>query len=44
MDTGLIQKKLTADIARKSFDVTLFRVRDAITCILFAPGLGGNPL
>jgi len=44
MDTGVSQETVKADIAGKSLDVTLFRVRDATTCILFVPGLGGNPL
>ncbi len=30
--------------ADREFDVTLFRVNGATECILFAPGLGGNPL
>jgi len=44
MNIKVNQETLKLEIEQKIFDVTLYQVRDATACILFAAGLGGSPL
>ncbi|MDF7788006.1 alpha/beta hydrolase [Pantoea stewartii] len=44
MNIRIDKETLQFEIEEKNFDVTLFQVRDATECILFAAGLGGSPL
>ncbi|MFC6377251.1 alpha/beta hydrolase [Tatumella terrea] len=44
MNDSIRPETLQLSNADSEFDVTLFRAKDATECILFASGLGGNPL